>query len=100
VVGQPNNVVAVRIDADLASITLRSVHPRSKPYKPINSRSDFQSVWKRENLRGTFVGIRSPRWAHGITVPGYHWHFLAADRRSGGHVLDCDLRGGTIVHDV
>jgi acetolactate decarboxylase len=87
-------------DAELAAITLRSVHPQSKPYRPINSRSDFQSVWKRENLRGTFVGIRSPRWAHGITVPGYHWHFLAADRRSGGHVLDCHLRGGTILYDV
>jgi acetolactate decarboxylase len=100
VVGHPNNFVAVRIDAELAAITLRSVHPQSKPYRPINSRSDFQSIWKRENLRGTFVGIRSPRWAHGITVPGYHWHFLASDRRSGGHVLDCHLRGGTILYDV
>ena len=98
--GHPNNFIAVRIDAELASITLRSVHAQSKPYRPINSRADFQSVWKRDNLRGTFVGIRSPRWAHGITVPGYHWHFLAADRRSGGHVLDCQLRGGTIRHDV
>lgn len=100
VVGHPNNFVAVRIDADVAAITLRSVHPQAKPYRPINARSDFQSVWKREDLRGTFVGIRSPRWAHGITVPGYHWHFLSADRRSGGHVLDCHLRGGTICYDV
>lgn len=100
VVGHPNNFVAVRIDAEVAAITLRSVHAQSKPYRPIDSRSDFQSVWKRELLRGTFVGIRSPRWAHGMTVPGYHWHFLATDRRSGGHVLDCRLRGGTIQYDV
>jgi acetolactate decarboxylase len=99
-VGHPNNFVALRIDAEVAAITLRSVHAQSKPYRPINSRKDFQSVWKRENLRGTFVGIRSPRWAQGITVPGYHWHFLAADRRSGGHVLDCHMRGGTIRYDV
>jgi acetolactate decarboxylase len=99
-IGHPNNFVALRIDAEVAAITLRSVHAQSKPYRPINSRKDFQSVWKRENLRGTFVGIRSPRWAQGITVPGYHWHFLAADRRSGGHVLDCHLRGGTIRYDV
>jgi acetolactate decarboxylase len=92
--------VAIRIEADLASATLRSVHPQSKPYRPINTRKDFQSVWRREDLRGTFVGIRSPAWAQGVTVPGYHWHFLAADRRSGGHVLDCDVRGGTIRFDV
>lgn len=100
VVGHPNNFVALRIDAEIATITLRSVHSQSKPYRPINSRTDFQSVWNRENLRGTLVGIRSPRWAQGITVPGYHWHFLAADRRSGGHVLDCHVRGGTIRYDV
>jgi acetolactate decarboxylase len=100
VVGHPNNFVAIRIEADLASATLRSVHPQSKPYRPINTRKDFQSVWRREDLRGTFVGIRSPAWAQGVTVPGYHWHFLAADRRSGGHVLDCDVRGGTIRFDV
>ncbi|NQW48439.1 MAG: acetolactate decarboxylase [Planctomycetes bacterium] len=98
--GHPNNFVAIRIEAELAAITLRSVHPQSKPYRPINTRKDFQSVWQRENLRGTFVGIRSPRWAEGITVPGYHWHFLAADRRSGGHVLNCHVRGGTVRYDV
>lgn len=99
-VGHRNNFVAIRIDAELASATLRSVHPQRRPYRPINTRTDFQSVWKRENVRGTFVGIRSPAWARGVTVPGHHWHFLAADRRSGGHVLDCHVRGGTIRFDV
>lgn len=99
-VGHPNNFVALRIDGEAAALTLRSVHAQTKPYRPMNSRTDFQSVWKREQVRGTFVGIRSPAWARGITVPGYHWHFLAEDRRSGGHVLDCHLRGGTVRFDV
>jgi acetolactate decarboxylase len=99
-VGHPNNFVALRIDGEAAALTLRSVHAQAKPYRPMNSRSDFQSVWKREQVRGTFVGIRSPAWARGITVPGYHWHFLADDRRSGGHVLDCHLRGGTVRFDI
>jgi len=99
-VGHPNNFAAIRIDAELASATLRSVHPQQKPYRPINARKDFQSVWTREGLRGTLVGIRSPAWAHGVTVPGFHWHFVAADRRSGGHVLDCHVRGGTIRFDI
>jgi acetolactate decarboxylase len=99
-VGHPNNFIALRIDGEAAALTLRSVHAQRKPYRPMNSRTDFQSVWKREQVRGTFVGIRSPAWARGITVPGYHWHFLAEDRRSGGHVLDCHLRGGTVRFDV
>lgn len=100
VIGHRNNFVAIRIDAELAAATLRSVHPQSKPYRPINVRKDFQSVWKKDNLSGTLVGIRSPVWAQGVTVPGYHWHFLAADRRSGGHVLDCHVRAGIVRFDI
>jgi acetolactate decarboxylase len=72
----------------------------AKPDRDRITQVSVINALKREDLRGTFVGIRSPRWAHGITVPGYHWHFMAADRRSGGHVLDCHLRGGTISYDV
>ena len=28
----------------------------------------------------------------GLNVPGYHLHFLTADRQAGGHVLDCVIR--------
>lgn len=25
----------------------------------------------------------------GVNVPGYHFHFLSKDKKSGGHILDC-----------
>lgn len=95
-----NNFVAIRIEADLARIVLRSVPRQEKPYRPLVETNKTQTVWRYENVRGTFIGIRSPQWAHGITVPGYHWHFLSADRRLGGHVFDCEIRGGTVRYDV
>jgi acetolactate decarboxylase len=36
---------------------------------------------------GTIVGFRIPGYLEGVNVPGYHMHFLTADRRAGGHVL-------------
>ncbi len=34
------------------------------------------------------LGFRFPAYVEGIEVPGYHLHFISADRSRGGHVLD------------
>ena len=39
--------------------------------------------------RGSLVGFWSPPYASGWEIAGYHFHFIAEDRASGGHVLDC-----------
>jgi acetolactate decarboxylase len=26
-----------------------------------------------------------------VNVPGYHFHFITADRQRGGHVLNCEI---------
>ena len=36
---------------------------------------------------GTMVGFRFPPDLAGANVAGWHLHFIAADRKSGGHVL-------------
>ena len=97
---QRNNFVAFRIDADLSTIRLRSVRGQSKPYRPLAEAAGSQAEWSLDDVRGTLVGIRSPAWTRGAAVPGHHWHFLSADRRAGGHVLDCRIRSGTLRHDV
>jgi acetolactate decarboxylase len=40
--------------------------------------------------------LSSPGFVKGINVPGYHVHFLSADRNAGGHVLDFELNGGVL----
>ena len=95
-----NNFVAIRIEADLATVVLRSIAAQERPYRPLAEVAKSQAVWRHERVRGTLVGIRSPRWTEGIAVPGYHWHFLSADRRVGGHLLDCTVRAGTIRYDI
>ena len=95
-----NNFLAIRIDGRFASLTLRSVNRQTPPYRPLAEVAKGQSVWTRENQAGTLIGIRSPAWSDGLNVPGYHWHFLSDDRKTGGHVLDCRVVSGTVKYDV
>jgi acetolactate decarboxylase len=97
---QANAFVAVRIDGVLDSATLRSVHRQEPPYRPLAEVAESQSVWSRRDISGTLLGVRSPAWVGGLTVPGYHWHFLSDDRKVGGHVLDCRPAEGRVRYDV
>jgi len=90
----------VRVDGRFAAITLRSVHRQEPPYKPLDHVVKGQSVWTHGEVSGTLVGVRSPAWALGLNVPGYHWHFLSDDRTVGGHVLDCRVREGRVQYQV
>ena len=50
-----------------------------------------QSVFKFNNIKGTLVGYRLPDSMDNLNVPGYHLHFISADGRHGGHLLDCRM---------
>ncbi len=97
---QKNNFAAIRIDGHFASLTMRSIRRQEPPYRPLDEVARSQSVWTRTNQAGTLIGIRSPAWTGGLTVPGYHWHFLAQDRQSGGHVLNCQVEDGRVRYDI
>ncbi len=47
-----------------------------------------QGLFTLSNVEGTIVGFRCPPYVKGVNVPGYHLHFITADRKAGGHVLD------------
>src|SRR5262249_40615492 len=98
--GQQNTFLAVRVDARFAAITLRSVHRQEPPYRPLDAAVKGQSVWTHAEVSGTLVGVRSPAWVGGLNVPGYHWHFLSADRTGGGQVLDCQALEGRVQYQV
>ena len=40
------------------------------------------------DTEGTLVGFRFPPTASSINVPGWHFHYISADRTLGGHVFD------------
>ena len=47
-----------------------------------------QPEFMEENISGTVVGIWSPELFHGVSVAGFHLHFISDDKKFGGHIMD------------
>jgi acetolactate decarboxylase len=80
-------VCAVRIDGSFEAVRARSVPRHSPPYPSLTEIVHEQHVFDFHDAEGTMVGFRFPHYAQGIELPGYHLHFVDAQRRRGGHVL-------------
>ena len=80
---------AIKINGDFEYIKARSVPAQNKPYPPLDEALKGQTISEFHDVTGTLVGFWCPPYAEGINVPGYHFHFITADRKAGGHLLDC-----------
>jgi acetolactate decarboxylase len=92
-------VAAVRVDGTFRDLRLRSVARQVPPYPPLAQVTAHQREWTVPEAEGSLVGFRFPDAAAGLEVPGFHLHFLAADRDSGGHVLGLTLEEGWLRID-
>jgi acetolactate decarboxylase len=90
-----NLFYAIRIDGVFRDVSVRAIAPQDKPYKAMAEVVKTQSIHDYPTTRGILIGIRSPAFSKGISVPGYHWHYLTEDRRHGGHVLKLTLAEGS-----
>jgi len=92
----PNAFWAVQIRGRLASVTTRAIPRQARPYVPLAEAAKHQATWTRTDLDGTLIGLRSPAFSAGISVPGWHWHFVSGDKSIGGHVLAGSLSSGVL----
>lgn len=92
----PNAMLAIRVDGKFEGLQARSFAKQTKPYRPLASILGNQSMLPYGNTGGTLVGLRMPKSAAPVNVPGYHFHYLAVDRRHGGHILGIGHISGTI----
>jgi len=95
-VGSDNLMVAVRISGEFASVRTRTVSKQEAPYPPFTEATRDQGEVTMADVSGTLGGFRMPQWVQGISVAGYHAHFIDADRVRGGHALDYRLLRGTV----
>jgi acetolactate decarboxylase len=90
-----NLFYAFRIEGRFAFVKTRVM--KAVPHGTgLKAASSGQQEFIFENQEGTLVGLWSPGFAGSFSVPGYHFHFLSADRKRGGHVLDCKAIDVTI----
>jgi acetolactate decarboxylase len=90
-----NRFYAIRVEGVFDAVKFRSVPAQVKPYPKLTEVAARQPVFERKAIQGTLVGFWCPEYAKTLNLPGYHLHFISADRKSGGHVLGCSLRQGT-----
>jgi acetolactate decarboxylase len=83
---------AVRLEGRFDHVRLRSVPAQRPPWRTLDEVLDDQRVFEADDVEGTVVGFRFLPGAAGLDLPGFHLHFIRADRRFGGHVLSCRTR--------
>ena len=91
-----NLFAAVRIQGLFKTIKTRTVSRQTAPFQPLTEVTKGQTENTFENIRGTLAGFRSPAYAQGIGVAGFHLHFLRDDKQAGGHCLDFSLLEGSV----
>jgi len=92
-----NIFYAVKVSGDYSNVATRAIAPQTRPYRPLAEVSKEQVVFKRADVAGTLVGIRSPAFSKGISVPGWHWHFISDAKEFGGHMLSGSLVKGVVT---
>lgn len=85
-----NAFYALRLEGTWDVVMARTYLRQTRPYPPLgHAAADTITL---TNVSGTMVGFRQPSYADSLGVPGYHLHFVTADRRVGGHVLSFTAR--------
>ena len=95
----PNIFCAIKIKGSFSYVKTRSVPKQVKPYPILAEVTKNQSVFEFRNVEGAIVGFRCPPYVNGVNVPGYHLHFVTADFKAGGHVLDLTIDNATAMLD-
>ena len=90
-----SRVLAARIDGRFRTIAIRSEPKQEPPYRPLPDVIKAQQVVHTfEEVDSILIGFRFPAATTSVNVPGWHFHFLSADRSRGGHVLGLTTGAG------
>ena len=81
-----NAMVSFRITGHFSSVNVRTACKTPSGVGLVEATST-QATFTFHEIEGTLVGFWSPDYIKSISIPGYHLHFISADRMHGGHVL-------------
>jgi acetolactate decarboxylase len=80
---------ALRIEGEFSTLRVWSV-PKQETQRPISEVRP--AIFEYQDVKGTLAGFYTPRFIKSLLNPGYHLHFLSADRQHGGHLDQCRLK--------
>jgi acetolactate decarboxylase len=91
-----NLFYGIRITGRFASVSSRTATRQEAPYRPLPEATADESERTFADTAGVLVGFRTPDYEQGISVAGYHLHFLNDEHTGGGHAYDFVLEGGVV----
>jgi acetolactate decarboxylase len=83
-----NVFFALRVDGKFDYVHARAMC-RTEEGVPLVQAAAVQPEFEFHDVSGTLVGFWTPEYATTLNVPGYHLHFISADRACGWHLLNC-----------
>jgi acetolactate decarboxylase len=92
-----NLIQAIRVDGTFRHVKTRTVAAQIAPYPPLAQATANEPITEFHDVAGTLAGYRTPDYEQGISVAGYHLHFINQARTHGGHALDFALAQGQVA---
>ncbi len=86
---------SIKIHGDFSTMHVRMI-PKSNMDQKFAEVAVHQPEYTRTNVSGTIVGFWTPEMFHGVSVAGYHLHFISDDHTFGGHVMDFVIDNGIV----
>lgn len=84
----PNYFYVLKTDKiKFDTMHVRSCYPSEKPYPTLSQVASCQREFHYTDIEGYMIAVWCPEYVKGINLPGWHFHFLSADKTKGGHIL-------------
>ncbi|KAG7001712.1 hypothetical protein FOFC_21165 [Fusarium oxysporum] len=88
-----NHYLSFKVHGNFKGVVVRTVGGQQVPHQSLAELGKEQMSHSFNDIKGTIVGFRSPSFMQGVSVAGDHMHFISADKKHGGHLLECEARG-------
>ena len=91
-----NVPLAIHFTGAFNHMKVRAVARQERDGVGLAEAAKDEAVFEFHNVRGDLVGFRLPGYVKGINAPGWHLHFVDAERRHGGHVVNFSIQEGEL----
>ena len=94
-----NSFYVVKVSGTFNEILIRSEAGAKEPYPTLVEALKTQKEITPKNISGTVVGLYCPDFMLSLNSTGWHFHFISADKKIGGRVLDLNVKSGEVQFD-
>lgn len=86
---------SIKIQGSFSKMMIRLI-PKSTDGRKFAEVAANQPEFQTENVKGTIVGFWTPEMFHGVSLAGYHLHFISDDLTFSGHIMDFSIIEGVV----